>query len=84
MSRSSRSDYARYQSLERALRLWEMVRGRPVCQSVEELGREIGVCSRTVRRYLDALTLAGMDVPPLRREYERLERDSRLLPGGAR
>lgn len=54
--------YQRYRGLIRALRLMRAVEGRKVV-NVESLANQFRVCSRTIRRDLQALSAAGVAVP---------------------
>ena len=61
----------RYEQLTRVLRLLQRIEGRRYCPPLRVLASDLGVCERTVRRYLDAMSRAGLPVPPLFTEYER-------------
>lgn len=61
----------RYEQLERILRLMQRIDGRPYCPPLADLARDLGVCERTIRRYLDAMSRAGVYVPPLFSEYQQ-------------
>lgn len=66
-----REDENRYEQLVRVLQLLQRIEGRSYCPPLTTLARDLGVCTRTVRRYLDAMSRAGLAVPPLFTEYER-------------
>jgi len=57
-------DAPRNRTLVRCLRLWRELDGRRVLPSLEELAREHGVSTRTIRRDLAALEEAYYAVPP--------------------
>lgn len=64
-------DENRYEQIVRILRLMQRIDGRPYCPPLRTLADDLGVCQRTVKRYLDAMSRAGVPVPPLFTEYER-------------
>ena len=66
-----RTDKSRYEQVVRILQLLQRIEGRPYCPPLRTLAADLGVCDRTVRRYLDAMSVAGVPVPPLFSEYER-------------
>lgn len=66
-----RDEGKRYEQLTRIIQLMRRLEGRRYCPSMPELARDLGVCTRTVRRYLEAMSRAGLWVPPYLREYER-------------
>src|SRR5262245_10837157 len=68
-SPSRRGD--RLQTLERMIQLMRRLDGCAYCPRLSELARELCVCPRTVRRYLEVMSLAGLWVPPFITEYER-------------
>jgi len=69
--RRTGDDRSRYEQVVRILRLMQRIDGRPFCPPLRTLAADLGVCDRTVRRYLDVLSVAGLSVPPLFTEYER-------------
>lgn len=78
--------HARYEALMRVLVLADLLRGREYCQPIPELADALGVSTRTVRRYLDAMSLVGMPVPMTHGEYVRdiLQEQSDRTGVGAR
>jgi predicted DNA-binding transcriptional regulator YafY len=69
VARRRRDDGSRYEQIVRILRLMQRIDGRAYCPPLQQLAADLEVCTRTVRRYLDALSLAGVFVPPLLTEY---------------
>ncbi len=74
---NSSTTTSRYEQLIRMLQLIDLVRGRDHCPPIDHLATELGVCGRTVRRYLDAASAAGVPVPPTFYEWEQIEREER-------
>lgn len=62
MATANGVSYARYRGIVRALRLMRAVAGRRSV-NVEALANQFRVCSRTIRRDLQALSAAGVVVP---------------------
>jgi predicted DNA-binding transcriptional regulator YafY len=54
----------RHRSLVRCLRLVRFLNGRRWMPRIEVMASEIGVSTRTVSRYLDALEEAHYELPP--------------------
>jgi len=60
----------------------KLLDGRSYCPPLQQLAEELEVCQRSVRRYLDAMSLAGLQVPPLLSEYR--ESEVSMVTGGGR
>jgi predicted DNA-binding transcriptional regulator YafY len=69
--RQRTDDENRYEQIVRIMVLMQRVTGRAYCPPLRVLAADLGVCERTVRRYLDAMSRAGVPVPPLFSEYQR-------------
>ena len=61
-------DAPRNRTLVRCLRLWRELDGRRVLPPLQEMAREHGVSTRTIRRDLAALEAAHVPIPPSLRE----------------
>lgn len=60
----------RYRPLTRCLRLAAFLGGRRRLPTFKVMARELGVCERTVRRYLESLEEARWPLPPKADEGE--------------